>query len=348
MRALVYEGPGVVAFREVADPVADTPAAALVRPTTVSTCDLDRALVRGLPGFDPPFVLGHEFVGEVVAVGPGVADHRPGDTVAVSYQISCGDCRMCRRGVTSACRRAPATATYGLGRFSEPWGGALADLVVVPYADAMLAPIPAGVSARQAAGASDNVNDAYRCVAPGLAEHPGAPVLVAGNGAIPLMAADCARRLGAEAVALYSRQEAVVGRAGALGIDAHQVDRWPARFSNHPITVDCTGDADGLRAVVASTEAGGRCTSASMHFGDVSLPMWSMYMKGITLHTGRTQGAAGQRAVLDAIAAGHIDPLVVEPEIVAWDDAPAALQGEALKSIIERVPLSAAAAISST
>jgi alcohol dehydrogenase len=336
MQALMYEGPGAVAFRDVEAPVLESERAALVRPTTVSTCDLDRNLVRGLPGFEPPFVLGHEFVGEVVEVGPAVTEHRVGDLVAASYQLSCGTCRMCERGVSSACRNFPKTATYGLGAAAGSYGGALADLVSVPYADFMLAAIPEGVSARQAAGASDNVNDAYRCVAPQLAALPKAPVLVVGNGAIPLMAADCARRLGSERVVLCSQDDAVLRGAEALGIDVHEVDRWPARFPNHPITVDCTSDPDGLRAVVASTEAGGTCTSASMHFADVALPLWSMYMKGITFRTGRTEGASGLRPVLSALAAGEIDPLVVAPEVVAWPDAAAALLSPSLKSIVER------------
>jgi alcohol dehydrogenase len=336
MRAVVYEGPGAVTFREVEAPGPPPEGGAVVRPTTVTTCDLDRHLVRGMPGFEPPFVLGHEFVGEVLEVGPGVRDHRVGDTVAVSYQVSCGACRMCGRGVTSACRRVPKTATYGLGAAAGGYGGALADRVAVPYADAMLAPVPAGVSRRQAAGASDNVNDAHRCVAPALAALPGAPVLVVGNGAIPLMAADCARRLGSERVVLCSQQPAILRLAEALGIEAHEVDRWPDRLPNHPITVECTSEAAGLRAAVASTEAGGTCTSAGMHAGDVPLPMWSMYMKGITLHTSRAQGAAGLRPVLAAIAAGHIDPDVVRPQVVGWDDAPRALLGDAVRSVIER------------
>src|SRR3954469_19596634 len=195
MQALVYEGPRALRFREVDDPELTTEVGALVRPSTVATCDLDAVLVQGLPGFDPPFVLGHEVVGRVEAVGSAVTDPRVGDIVAVSYQPSCGRCRMCHRGTSSACRDVPRTSTYGLGAAGGGWGGALADLLLVPYADFMLAPVPDGVSRRQAASASDNVADAYRCVMPHLTNDPGAPVLVAGDGAIPLMAADCARRM---------------------------------------------------------------------------------------------------------------------------------------------------------
>ena len=337
MQAVIYEGPRSVAFREVDDPELTTDASALVRPLTVATCDLDAFVVQGLPGFDPPFVLGHEVVGQITAVGAAVVDHRVGDVVAVSYQPSCGHCRMCHRGTSSACREVPRTSTYGLGPAGGGWGGALADLLLVPYADFMLASVPNGVSLRQAASASDNVADAYRCVMPHLAADPGATVLVAGDGAIPLMAADCARRMGSERVSLYSRSRAVLDRAEALGgIEVFDVDRWPDRFPTHTLTVDCTSDPAGLRAVIASTEAGGRCTVAGMHFADAAVPMASMYMKGITLHTSRTQGASDLPAVLAAMAGGAIDPLVVDPAVVGWDDAPAALLDGALKTIVER------------
>jgi len=336
MTALLYEAPRVLAFRSVAAPDLTSEHAAIVRPTTVATCDLDHHIVRGLPGFEGPFVVGHEFVGEVVDVGDAVTGHRVGDIVAVAYQPSCGACRMCGRGTTSACRQVPRTSTYGLGPLGGGWGGALADLVLVPYAEAMLAPIPVGVSPRQAASASDNVADAYRCVAPHLAAYPGAPVLVVGNGAIPLIAADCARRLGSEQVTLCSQQPENLARADALGIVAQPADEWPARFANHPITVDCTGDAAGLRAVVASTEPGGHCTTASMHAADVALPLPAMYMKGLTFHTGRTEGAAQLVPMLRAIAAGDIDPLVVDPLVATWDDAPQALLSNAVKVVVER------------
>src|SRR4029078_12008799 len=125
---------------------------------------------------------------------------------------------------------------------------------------------------------------------------------------------DCARRMGSERVSLYSQQDDVLRRAEAVGgIDVSEVCRWPERSPTHPVTVDCTSDAAGLHAVIASTEAGGRCTVAGMHFSDVAVPLAIMYMKGITLHTGRTQGAAVLPAMLAALADGSIDPLVADP-----------------------------------
>ncbi len=74
-----------------------------------------------------------------------------------------------------------------------------------------------------------------------------------------------------------------------------------------------------------------------MHFADAAVPVASMYMKGITLHTGRTQGGVGpDRGAGRHGRAGAIDPLVVDPVVVGWDDAPAALLDGSLKSIVER------------
>jgi threonine dehydrogenase-like Zn-dependent dehydrogenase len=336
MRALLYEGPGALAWNSVPTPQLTSERAALVRPTTVAVCDLDRHIARGLPGFEPPFPFGHEFLGEILEVGADVRERRVGETVAASYQPSCGHCRPCHRGTSAVCREVPPTSTYGLGPLGGNWGGAFADVVLVPYADFMLAPIPDGVSTRQAVNASDNASDAYRCVQPPLARDPGAPVLIVGDGSIPLMAADAAVRLGAERVSLYSRQADMLARAEALGVDVFEVDNWPARVPSHPITVDHTSDPDGLRGVIASTEPGGTCISSGMHFADVSLPLTKMYFKGITLHTGRSQGASGLRPTLAAMAAGTLDPLVVDPLITTFGDLPDAILGDALKVIAER------------
>jgi threonine dehydrogenase-like Zn-dependent dehydrogenase len=335
MQALIYTEPGQLCFREVAEPVLSSPSAALVRPIVVTSCDLDGAIVRGLTAFEPPFALGHEFVAEVTQVGED-ATVRPGDIVAVAYQPSCGICRMCKRGLTNACREVPKASMYGVGPRGGDWGGALSDRVLVPYANAMLVPLPDGISARQAASASDNLADAYRCVAPQLTQLPGAPVLIAGGGGIALYAADIARRLGSERVSLYAQQRALLERAQALGIDVFSVERWPERFPTHPITVDCTNDPAGLRALIASTEAGGTCTSASMFPGDVPLPLRTMYMKGITFHTSRTHGAAVLPQMLREIARGVIDPLATAPLIASWRDAPEALLSGALKVVIDR------------
>ena len=196
MRELTFIEPGSVEWRDVAEPALDGPAQALVRPLAVATCDLDAAIVNGASPFQGPLALGHEFVAEVVEVGEGVEEWSVGDVAVVPFQISCGACEACQRGWTGNCREVrPRGSMYGIGPAGGEWGGALADRVRVPFADAMLLRPPDGVSPAAIASASDNVSDAYRTVAGPLAAEPGAEVLIVAGGAasISLYAVDIAQ-----------------------------------------------------------------------------------------------------------------------------------------------------------
>ena len=266
--------------------------------------------------------------------GPGEALVRP---VAVAFQPSCGDCGPCRRGHSAACAVVPGTPMYGIGAAGGDWGGALTDLVRVPYASIMMVPLPEGVSAPMAAGASDNVADGYRTVSDALAERPGASVLVAGSGSIALYAAWWARTLGAGDVSLYSRDPALLERAVAFGVAASLVETWPRRFRTHAITVDCTGDPAGLAAVIRSTEAFGRCTSASIYFGgDTPVPMFDMNMKGIRFDTGRVNAVSLLPEVLALMARHDLTPETVNATVTAWEEIDAALLEGAFRPIAAR------------
>ncbi len=110
MRQLSFVEPGVVRWEETADPRIETADDALVRPLVVTTCDLDHAIVHGRAPFPGPFPLGHEFVAEVVDTGAGVTRFRPGQRVVVPFQIGCGRCDRCTRGLTGSCRTAGRSA----------------------------------------------------------------------------------------------------------------------------------------------------------------------------------------------------------------------------------------------
>ncbi|MGH3674756.1 MAG: alcohol dehydrogenase catalytic domain-containing protein, partial [Mycobacterium sp.] len=103
MRQLMFEEAGRYAWQEVADPEISEPQQALVRPLMVACCDLDVAVSRGRLPMPPGHAVGHEGIADVIAVGDGVAVVKVGDRVVVPFQISCGECRECRRGVTGSC-----------------------------------------------------------------------------------------------------------------------------------------------------------------------------------------------------------------------------------------------------
>ncbi|WP_369639191.1 alcohol dehydrogenase catalytic domain-containing protein, partial [Nocardia sp. JMUB6875] len=312
---------------------------ALVRPIAVATCDIDPAVIQGRFPLQGPYPFGHEGVAEVTAVGDAVTTVRPGDKVVVPFQISCGACDSCLRGRTGNCTAHPFMSTYGLGPMGGVhWGGLWSDLTLVPHADAMLVPLPAGVAPAAVASASDNIADAYRTVAPQLADFPGAEVLVLGGPAaasIGLYAAGLAYALGsARAVYLDTDPErlAIAAKLGAEPIEGKPTERV-GRF---PITVEAAGGSKALVAAIRATANDGVCTSVSVQTQDVALPMLEMYSRCCTFHTGRAHVRPVIPEVLDLVATGRFDPAVVTTRTVAWEDSIDALLDGPVKLVATR------------
>jgi alcohol dehydrogenase len=343
MHQLTYTGPGTLEQREAPEPRLESDGGALVRPVAVATCDLDALIVRGESPFRPPFPIGHECVAEVLDVGEGVARGGllPGTLVSVPFQISCGVCPQCTRGRSSNCASVPFMSTYGFGPAVERWGGFLSDVVHVPYAGHMLVPLPAGLAPAAVASASDNIADAWRAVAPPLAEEPGGSVLViggAGAGSIGLYAAGLAVALGASTV-LYvdgdPGRRATAERLGAETLDLGQADQ---RLGSFAVTVDACADPDGLALALRSTAPDGTCTSTAIYFGEQpTMPLLEMYTKGIVFRTGRANAREAIGHVLELAATGAMHPELVTSKVVAWEDAPdALLEGGWTKLVFER------------
>jgi threonine dehydrogenase-like Zn-dependent dehydrogenase len=335
----MFVAPHRLEWHDVAEPGLDDPLAALVRPVAVATCDLDAGIVAGRAPLPGPFAFGHEFVADVVAVGDGVRDIRAGERVVVAFQISCGTCGACRRGLTASCERVPLMASYGLAPLSREYGGALSDLVRVPFADAMLVPLPAGVDAAAAASASDNIPDGWRAVAPPLADRPGAPVLVlggAGSGSVGLYAAAIAVALGSVQVDYVDDDPARLRIAELVG--AHAVEGpIGKRYGPYPITVNHSAEPSGLTTALRSTAAGGTCTSTTVYFGPaVTIPMLEMYTSGVTLTTSRVSARAVIPSVLELVADGRLHPELVTAQVCAWDDAAEVLADHTHKTVIVR------------
>ena len=162
MQQLTFIQPNhLLEWQEVPEPNLEGPGEALVRPIAVASCDLDAAVVHGhTPWQAGPFAFGHEFVAEVVEIGSNVQNVKVGQLVVVPFQISCGVCQRCQRGLTGSCSTVKAGAMYGLAPLGGEWGGALSDLVRVPFAHAMLMPVPDGIAPATLASASDNMSDA--------------------------------------------------------------------------------------------------------------------------------------------------------------------------------------------
>ena len=328
MRALVFRGPMALAWEEVETPQLMEPRDALVRPIAVARCDLDPAIALGLYPMPAPFVMGHEMVGEVVAVGEAISNVRLGDKVIVPFQLSCMTCAPCLRGHSNACVNVPSGTAFGLGPHGGiDLGGALAELVRVPWADVMLIPLPEGMDPVVAAGIPDNVSDGYRCVAAPLAERPGAPVLVVGGLApsVGLYAVMAALALGAERVVYVDDDAARLELAAAAGAEVvNAKDQWDSLklAERFPIVVDANVLDPGRNFALRSVEPCGVCTSVSGGASSRSnLPLQSMYLKGVRYEIGRVHACATARPVLDLVSSGALDPARIINKVVPFSEA---------------------------
>jgi alcohol dehydrogenase len=130
MRSLVLDGTRRLAWHEVPEPQRGHEREAIVRPLAVATCDLDRALIVGRAPFPLPIALGR-------SAWPRSSRDRsvssPGDRVIVPFQISCGTCEPCRRGLTGNSATVSPRQMYEFGAFGGQSGGMLSNLALVPY-----------------------------------------------------------------------------------------------------------------------------------------------------------------------------------------------------------------------
>ena len=340
MRELTFVEPGTIEWHEKPEPVLEGPKEALVRPIAVSRCDLDFVFARGKAPVSGPFALGHECVAEVIEVGDAVTNVKPGDRVVVPFQISCGECARCLRGHTGSCTAVPKLSAYGLAPLAnKEWGGAVCDVLRVPFADAMLVPLPANLDPVGAAALGDNAIDGFRTVNVALAKSPGAKVLIAGGGApsVALYAVAAAKALGASEIVYVDPSEERAALATKLGAKALREKCAPGlKAGRFEITVDCTSREEGLRFCLASTEPEGVCTSVGIYFGDVALPLLEMYTRGITFITSRINARRDLPEALSLFAKGAFDLSSVATKVVSWDEAPSAWAEPAAKLVVKR------------
>lgn len=230
MRALCWYGRGDVRVETVPDPEVVNPHDAIVRVVKTAICGSDLHLLDGkIPAMQRGDVLGHEFAGEVVEVGPAVTNLRVGDRVVVPFPISCGECRYCRDGLWSLCDNtnpnvrlaegmfghAPA-GIYGYSHIMGGYAGGQAEYVRVPFANVGPLKLPDGVGYEQALFLSDVLPTGYQAVdVCGL--QGGEVVAVWGAGPVGQFAVKSAWMLGAARVVVIDRVPERLAMAAADG-----------------------------------------------------------------------------------------------------------------------------------
>ena len=218
MRAVCWYDKLDVRVESVPEPRILNPRDAIVRVTATAICGSDLHLYGGfVPGMVKGDILGHEFMGEVVEVGPGVRNLHTGDRVVVPFPIACGNCFFCQKGMFSLCENSNPNADmaeklwgyspcgiYGYSHLLGGYAGGQAEYVRVPFADVGPIKVPEALPDEQVLFLSDILPTGYMA-AENCGIQPGDTIAVWGCGPVGLFAIACAQLLGAARVIAIDR-----------------------------------------------------------------------------------------------------------------------------------------------
>ncbi|WP_406069422.1 zinc-dependent alcohol dehydrogenase [Micromonospora sp. NBC_01638] len=218
MKATAWMGTDSVKVIDVPDPKIMNARDAIVKISTTAICGSDLHLYHGyIPAMRKGDILGHEFLGEVVEVGPEVRNLKPGDRVVVPFPIACGHCSSCQRGLYSVCENSNPNAgiaekimghspagIFGYSHLLGGYAGGQAEYARVPFADVGPLKVPDEIPDDQAVMLADAFPTGYMG-AEMCDIKPGQVIAVWGAGPVGLLAAASARLLGAERVIVIDR-----------------------------------------------------------------------------------------------------------------------------------------------
>ncbi|MGW1741200.1 alcohol dehydrogenase catalytic domain-containing protein [Nocardia sp. NPDC001965] len=231
MKAVTWQGRREIGVETVPDPRIEAATDAIIRVTSSGICGSDLHLYEVLGAYmSEGDVLGHEPMGIVEEVGSGVTSLYAGDRVVVPFQISCGDCYMCDRGLPTQCEttqvaeRGSGAALFGYSKLYGQVPGGQAEYLRVPYAEATHIKVPYGPEDQRFLYLSDVLPTAWQAVEY-AAVPPGGSVTVLGLGPIGDMACRVAAYRGVRVIGVDlvpERLERVAAR-GIETIDLAQV-----------------------------------------------------------------------------------------------------------------------------
>jgi threonine dehydrogenase-like Zn-dependent dehydrogenase len=266
MQAVCWCGKDNLKVEAVSDPKILNPRDAILKVTATTICGSDLHLVGGyIPALQPGDVIGHEFMGEIVEVGPAVKNLGPGDRVVVPSFMGCGNCFYCRRELWSLCDNSnpnawmseaiigyPMGGVFGYTHMGGGYAGSFAEYVRVPFADTGPLKVPSdGLRDEQLLFISDAFPTGY--MGADFCEiQPGDTIAVWGAGAVGLFAMKSARLLGAERVIAIDRVPGRL-RLAQQHFDADEV----VNYEQQPDVVEALKELTGGRGPDACIDAVG-------------------------------------------------------------------------------------------
>jgi 2-desacetyl-2-hydroxyethyl bacteriochlorophyllide A dehydrogenase len=314
MKAVVIPEVGKIEVTSVADP-APGPREVVVDVAACGICGTDLHILQGEFAPALPVVPGHEFAGEVVAVGGDVTEVSVGDTVAVDPTLACGDCFQCRLGRFNLCENWRAIGVSD--------SGGAAEFVAAPAANCVR--LPEGVSAADAA-----LIEPLSCAVRGydvLRMRLADRVLIYGSGTMGLMMLQLAKRSGAGTVDIVDPNAERLRTAVSLGCSASagsadELDR-PRGWD---VVIDCTGVVAAIQDGLSRVAKAGTFLQfgVTAHDARVEIEPYRIYNQELTITGSMAVNQSYERAA-ELFLQGVVPPEVFISDRLPLDDYPEAI-----------------------
>ncbi len=342
MLAWTLGKPGELSLDQKEVPVPDR-SEVLVRIDAVAVCatDLDviangpPALINGTLPFNQGFTPGHEYMGTVTALGPGVDEYKVGERVAVEIHSGCGQCKRCRSGMYTSCTN--YGQNYGEHDKHHRANGFTTNGGFAQYAVNhvnTLVRVPDAMSDEEAALAVTAGTSMYGFIELGglLA---GEKVVVIGPGPIGLLAVGVAKALGAEPVILVGTRENRLGLGKRLGADhlvnaklcdAVEAVRSLTDGKGVDFVMDCAGTEETVNQAILMCSRGGKICLAAFPHGRVGINLGHAVMNNIYLYGIRGEGKSAVGRAMALMAAKRFDATLIHTHTFGLADVPKAIQ----------------------
>ena len=290
MHAVVYHGPGSKGWEEVPKPTIQADTDAIVRVDAVTICGTDLHILKGdVPAVTEGRILGHEAVGTIESVGPGVKNIKAGDRVLVSCITACGACRFCREGRYGQCL---GGGGWILG---HKINGTQAEYVRVPFADTSTFPVPDGVTDEEVLMLADIGPTGYEVGVLNGRFSPGDVVAVVGAGPIGLSAIMGARLFSPAHVIAVDLADARLEAAKRFGADVtvNSGREDPIRIARElteglgaDVTIEAVGIPATFELCTSLVRPGGTVANVGVHGKPAVLHLEDLWIKNVTITTG--------------------------------------------------------------
>jgi alcohol dehydrogenase len=346
VRAIVYHGPGEKEWEEVPNPTIVEDTDAIVRVDAVTICGTDLHILKGdVPEVTDGRILGHEAVGTVEEVGPGVKTIRAGDRVLVSCITACGRCRFCRESRYGLCT---GGGGWILGHLID---GTQADYVRVPFADTSTYPKPDAVADEAVLMLADIGPTGYEVGVLNGAVRPGDTVVVVGAGPIGLSVILTAQLFSPSQIVAIDLADSRLDAAKWFGAgvvinnsreDPERIIQQITAGSGADVTIEAVGVPETFELCARLVRPGGRVANAGVHGKPATLHLEDLWIKDVTITTGLVD-AYSTPTLLSLIRSAQLDVgrfvthrFALDDFIEAYDTFSKAAETGALKVVLSR------------